>query len=63
MDKLIPLSPQEAVNALIDHFLGKGWYIADPVSGPQGNAIAVDEIKRRFPKLKKLVIRRVFFDE
>ncbi|MDP4117695.1 MAG: hypothetical protein Q8873_00680 [Bacillota bacterium] len=63
MSKLKPLSGQEAMNELIDHLLGKNWYVVDPLSTTQVNAIAVGDIKRKFPKRKKLVIRRVYFDE
>ena len=53
MAELKPLTGQEAVNELIDHFLGKGWYVVDPLGVSQVNAIAVDEIKKRFPHKPK----------
>ena len=33
---------------LIDYILGKDWYVVDPLSQNQVNAIAVDEIKKKF---------------
>ena len=49
MAELKPLTGQEAVNELIDHFLGASWYVVDPLGVTQVNAIAVDEIKKKFP--------------
>ena len=63
MSELKPINGQEAINILIDHFLGKSWYVVDPLSTSQVNAIAVDEIKHKFPKRKKLAVRMVYFDE
>lgn len=48
MEPLKPLAPQEALNELIDYFLGKDWYVVDPLGPTQVNAIAVDEIKHKF---------------
>lgn len=48
MEPLKPLAPQEALNELIDYFLGENWYVVDPLGPSQVNAIAVDEIKRKF---------------
>ena len=54
MSELKPLTGQEAVDELIDHFLGEDWYVVDSLGVKQVNAIAVDEIKKRFPhKLKR----------
>ena len=53
MAELKPLTGQEAVDELIDHFLGKDWYVVDPLGVSQVNAIAVDEIKKRFPNKPK----------
>ena len=38
------MQPQEAVHALCKYLLGENYYIVDPVSGPQANAIIVDDI-------------------
>lgn len=53
MNKLTPMSGQEAINEIIDYFLGEDWYVADPLSSSQVNAIAVDDIKLMFPKNKR----------
>lgn len=43
------MEAQKAVYALCDHFLGKDWYIVDPVSTDTANDIVVDQIISRFP--------------
>lgn len=48
---LVPLSDREAMQELIDYILGEDWYVVDPLSQDQINAIAVDEIKRKFARL------------
>lgn len=48
MSELMPMDAQTAVNKLRDHFLGKDYYIVDPVSPMQANAIIVDEIISRY---------------
>lgn len=42
------LDAQEAVNKLCKYLLGDDWYIVDPVSCSQANAIIVDEIISRY---------------
>lgn len=39
---------QDALNQIIDHLLGKHWYIVDPVGGDQARELIVDEIKRQY---------------
>lgn len=46
---LKPMEAQAAVNELCDYLLGEKWYIVDPVSNIQANAIIVDEIKAKYP--------------
>lgn len=53
MAELKPLTGQEAVDELIEHFLGVRWYVVDPLSTAQVNAIAVDEIKKKYPNEPK----------
>jgi len=55
MDKqkqLQPLSAREAMHILKDHFLGDHWYVADPLSPEQVNAIIVDNMLRKYPQGK-----------
>lgn len=40
----------EALYCLKDYYLGKNWYIGDPITNYQANKIIVDEIRRKFPK-------------
>ena len=40
---------EKAFEELQDHFLGKGFYIADPVSGEQAVKIITDTIKSTYP--------------
>ena len=56
MKPLEPMSDRQAMQELIDYILGKDWYVADPLSQDQINAIAVEEIKRKWDMLtnKKL---------
>ena len=42
------MTAQDALNKLVDHLLGRGWYIADPVGGEQANEIIVEEICKRY---------------
>lgn len=39
---------QEAFNEIIEYFLGKDWYVVDPLRTSQVNAIALDEIKSKY---------------
>lgn len=48
MKPLKPLSNGEAMQELINYILGNNWYVVDPLSQNQVNAIAVDEIKKKF---------------
>lgn len=56
MKPLEPMSDRKAMQELIDYILGKDWYVVDPLSNDQVNAIAVEEIKKEFDLLtnKKL---------
>lgn len=51
MKPLEPMSDRQAIQELIDYILGKGWCVVDPLSQAQVNAIAVEEIKRKFDLL------------
>lgn len=44
-----PTPAQEAVNTLIEHFLGKGWYSTMPMGAEQVNTQAVCEILDEYP--------------
>lgn len=44
------MDAQEAIYKLKDYLLGENWYIVDPVSCKQGNAIIVDEILRKYSR-------------
>lgn len=48
-----PTSDYEAFKKIQDHFLGKDWYVVDPISHQQVNTIAVAEIIERYPVKKK----------
>lgn len=61
--QLEAIDGQKAFSELVDHFLGKNWYVVDPLSQTQVNAIALEEIKSKYPKKKKFVFKRVYFDE
>ena len=56
MKPLEPMSDRQAMQELIDYILGKDWYVVDPLNQAQVNAIAVEEIKRKWDMLtnKKL---------
>ena len=57
MEPLKPLSDREALQELINYILGKDWYVVDPLSNDQVNAIAVDEIKKEFDMLTNRKIK------
>lgn len=48
---LSPISSDQAMYILIKYILGEDWYVVDPLSNDQINAIAVQEIKHKFDKL------------
>ena len=48
------LTDQEFRRLVTDWLLGMNYYIVDPVSGPQGSRIILDEIMKRFPKSKAM---------
>ena len=43
-NKLYPLTDKQALDILTDKLLGKDWYIVDPVSREQANALIVEAI-------------------
>ena len=47
------MDAQTALDKLIEHFLGKDYYIADPVGGDQAREIIVNEICSRYPAVKE----------
>lgn len=50
----LELSAEDALQLLCDELLGEKYYIADPVTGKQANAIiALDILKKYAPKKKK----------
>lgn len=49
-----PLNSQEALNILIDHFLGDDWYVVMPLNQQQVNTEAVYEILKKFPDKKSM---------
>lgn len=57
MKPLKPLSDREATQELINYILGNDWYVVDPLSQNQVNAIAVDEIKKKFDILTNKKIK------
>lgn len=57
MKPLNPMSDKEALRELIGYILGKDWYVVDPLSNEQVNAIAVEGIKRKFDLLTNRKIK------
>lgn len=52
--RIVPaMNAQVALNELCDFFLGKNWYVVDPIHNGQVNPIIVYEIERKFIKYKK----------
>ena len=49
------LSPEDALQLLCDELLGENYYIADPVTSKQANAIIALEILKKYApkKMKK----------
>ncbi len=45
-----PIEAQEAVDILIEHFLGKDWYVAMPMCVEQVNSEAIYEILKQNKK-------------
>lgn len=59
LTNLEPLQAQEALNILIDHFLGEDWYVSDPLGPTQVNAIAVDEILSKYSGLIFQITKKI----
>ena len=53
------LSDYDFVNIIIEHFLGKNWYVCSPISNVQVNAEAMLEILDKYPK-KTFFLKRYF---
>ena len=51
-----PTEPQDGLNILIDHFLGKDWYTANPVGQKQVNTEAIYDILRLNTRKRPLKI-------
>lgn len=49
----LTMTAQDAVNELCHFFLGKGWYVVDPMSSQQVNPIIVIEIEEMYYYCKK----------
>lgn len=47
------LTADEALDILTKELLGDDYYIVDPVTGPQGNAIIVRDILSRYKRKHK----------
>lgn len=52
MQPLKPISEEEFASEVIFHLLGDDWYVVDPLSTDQILAIALDDIKRNYKKVK-----------
>lgn len=53
------LEAQRAVDELCNYLLGEHWYIVDPVSNLQANAIILAEIKNKYPPADAGFIERI----
>lgn len=47
-----PVSDRAFVSEIIRYFLGSGWYVTDPLSGPQVNHVALIEIESEYKRKK-----------
>lgn len=47
------LTADEALDILTKELLGADYYIADPITGPQGNAIIVRDILSKYQRKHK----------
>lgn len=52
------MTHEEFNNKVIDHLLGKNFYIADPVSGEQANDIIYEYVIKNYPKYDKSPIEK-----
>jgi hypothetical protein len=52
-----PIKAQKALNILVEHFLGKDWYVTTPMGQEQVNSEAVYEILR---KTQPSLISKIF---
>ena len=51
------LTPDEALHELVEHFMGKNYYIVDPIHAHQANYVIVKEIKEAYPRGSIRIIR------
>ena len=47
------MTDKRAIEAIIDHLLGKDYYIVDPVNNDQANDIVVQEIINRYKPMNR----------
>ena len=50
---LKPVSGQIGLDILINYFLGEDWYVVDPLTTIQVNAIAIDDIRYKYKSKAK----------
>ena len=55
------LSDHDFVNIIIEHFLGKNWYVCSSISNVQVNAEAMLEILDKYPNINGNRIGKTFF--
>ena len=55
------LSDYDFVNIIIQHFLGKNWYVCSSISTVQVNAEAMLEILDKYPNINGNRIGKTFF--
>jgi len=48
---LVPIDGQKAFDELTKYILGKDYYIVDPLSCDQANAIILEDIKKKYDRL------------
>ena len=54
----VGISDAEFRQFIIDYLLGRDWYVVDPLSTPQTNEIALEEILKKYSKEYRKEVKR-----
>lgn len=52
------MKAQDAVYAIVDHFLGKSWYIVDSMGSEQANEVILEELRKQYPAVDETPVDR-----
>lgn len=57
---LVPIDGERAFYEITEYILGKNYYIVDPLSQDQANAIILEDIKKKYDRLNNTKIKKAW---